>query len=117
VIRIQVMPAGSGSGIGRFYARDEAAPLEDYLLLFMLNWEIGSNEVWVHGMMGTSSRKALRELLIELRARGFEYIRALRQEHRILPRATPHPDGRGLVLKISDFMGEIDPNASGFVAL
>ncbi len=107
------------SGIGRFYVRSDAGPLEDYTLLFMLNWEEDSKEVWVHGMMGVSSRLALRQLLEELRIMGFEHVRALRQEHRILPRAQHHPDGNGLVIAIADFLGVVDNHgdASGFVAL
>jgi hypothetical protein len=117
VIRIQRMPDGSMSGIGRYYANPNAGPLENYLLIFMLNWEKGSDEVWVHGMMGVSSHRALRELLVELHHEGFKFIRALRQEHRILPRARPHPDGRGLVIAIADFMGDVEGKASGFVSL
>lgn len=119
MIRIQKMPAGSMTAIGRYYTKADADPMGDYVLLFVLNWEINSKEVWIHGMMGTSSHRALRELVVELREMGFEYIRALRQEHRVLPRAKPHPDGLGLVIRISDFLGDIDKSneVSGFASL
>ncbi|KQP12470.1 hypothetical protein [Pseudorhodoferax sp. Leaf267] len=114
MIRIQFMPAGTTTGIARFYLQDDAAPMSDYQLVCTLNWE-SPNVVWVHGLMGRGSRKLWRDFAAKLHEVGVEQIRATRAEGRVLPRARPHPDGNGLVMHLKDLIDQ--PVDSGFVTL
>lgn len=114
MIRIQLMPPGTVTGVARFYAEDSAAPMADYQLVCSVNWE-NPRVVWVHGLMGRGSRKLWRDFVDRLHALGVEQIRAARAEGRVLPRARLHPDGNGLVMDIADLMER--PPDSHFVSL
>ncbi|WP_326535807.1 hypothetical protein [Pseudorhodoferax sp.] len=114
MIRIQVMPPGTTTGIARFYEQDSAAPMADYQLVCSVNWE-SPQVVWVHGLMGKGSRKLWRDFVAELHTQGVQQIRATRAEGRVLPRARPHPDGHGLVMDVADLLAR--PVDSGFVLL
>lgn len=105
MIRVQYMPVGSRSGIVRAYERDNAAPLEDYLLVCTLNWDENcpNKDVWVHALMGEGNRRFLRQLVQQVHSMGFLRIRALRKEGHLLPKATEMPDG-SLMILVSDFI-------------
>lgn len=114
MIRIQWMPAGSQSGVVRFYQDDNAPPMSDFQVVCTVNVET-PQAIWVHGLMGKGNRKLWRDFVDELHRLGYVEIRALRADGRILPRARPHPDGRGLVLYVADLIRE--PPDTGVMAL
>lgn len=113
--RVQYMPEGTLSGIARYYKNPNAGALEDYGNLCMLNWNPANpdREVWVHGLMGKLGYREGREFIEKLADMGFENVRALRKEGHILPRAKEHPDGNGLVIRLSDLQR---PSAFGDLA-
>ncbi len=111
MIRIQYLPDGSKSGVVRFYQDDDAPPMSDFQVVCTVNWE-SPEVVWVHGLMGKGNRKLWRDFVDKLHGLGVVQIRALRADGHILPRAKPHPDGRGLVLYVADLMR--DPPDSAF---
>ncbi len=111
--RVQIMPVGSMSGIARYYKNPNAGPLEDYEQLCMLNWDphCPDKEVWVHGLMVKATYRTWRDFVYKLNEMNFKFIRGLRKEGHLLPRAREHPDGKGLVITISDLM-KPEPNSN-----
>lgn len=114
MIRIQMLPEGTTSGVVRFYADENAAPMSDFQVVCTVNWE-SPQVVWVHGLMGKGDRRLWQDFVRALADRGVTTIRALRADGHRLPRAQQHPDGRGLVIYIADLQRE--PPDSDFVAL
>ena len=90
-VRIQELPS-LPTFILRAYPEDDMPLMADFQLVCTCQ-QSGSDEVWIHGMLGTSNRIIWRAIAKALMARGIRYGRARRAQGRILPRGETMEDG------------------------
>lgn len=90
-VRIQELP-NLPTLILRAYPEDDMPLMADFQLVCTVQ-QSGADEVWIHGMLGTSTRVIWRAIASALMERGIRYVRARRAQGRILPRGETMEDG------------------------
>jgi hypothetical protein len=88
-VRIQELPS-LPTFILRTYPENDMPLMADFQLVCTVQQ---SEEVWIHGMLGESSRVIWRAIAGALIDRGIRFVRARRAQGRILPRGETMEDG------------------------
>jgi hypothetical protein len=90
-VRIQELPC-LPTFILRAYPEDDMPLMADFQLVCTCQQSC-CDEVWIHGMLGTSNRVIWRAIASALMDRGIRYVRARRAQGRILLRGETMEDG------------------------
>lgn len=111
-VRIQELPL-LPTFIIRAYPEDGMPLMADFQLV-CTGQTTAPDEIWLHGMYGSSNRRIWRALGLALQERDVRFIRAMRAPGRILPRGEPMPDG-SLRIDLEKLM--VKPTDTGFTPL